>query len=610
MYNVQCRKYSVLQYIRGLYTSLFMRQFFKFMFASMLGFILAGVLLFFIMIAVISAAISSAGKSDVMITDHSILELKFESPLKERTSKNPFEDLNFNLNSKRDLGLNDVLKNIEKAETDDHIRGIFLNLSSVNAGLAQLEEIRNALLHFRKTDKFVYAYSEEYDQANYYLASAADSVFFNPQGTFDWHGLRSELMFVKGALDKLDIEPEVIRHGKFKSAVEPFINEKMSPENREQISQLIHGIWNYYVARVANSRHADEQAFQDAAYNMSVRTPQNAVELKLVDRLAYADEVQRALKKASGLAETDKIKMIAIKKYNKSAGVSKPFSNKKIAIIYASGDIESGDGDENSIGSDKISETIRKARLDSSIKAIVLRVNSPGGSALASDVIWREVVLAKKAKPVIVSMSDLAASGGYYISCAADTIVCEPNTITGSIGVFGLLFNAQKLLNNRLGITFDTVKTGRFGGIGSPTHPLTNEERDIVQQEVERIYDTFISHVAEGRGLSKAQVDSIGQGRVWSGIDAKRLGLVDVLGGINTAVEIAAHKAHLENYRTIAMPEAEDVFKKLIEDFSDDVSINAAKNNFGDAWNYYDQIHSLLKEQGVIARIPFDIKIN
>jgi len=299
-----------------------------------------------------------------------------------------------------------------------------------------------------------------------------------------------------------------------------------------------------------------------------------------------------------------------MKKYNKVKGVSKPFSNQKIAVIYAVGEIGTGDGDDNSIGSDKIAATIRKARLDTTIKAIVLRVNSPGGSALASDVIWREVSLATKSKPVIASMSDVAASGGYYISCAADTIVCEPNTITGSIGVFGLLFNAQKLLNNKLGLTFDTVKTGKFAGIGSPTRPLTPEEREIVQEEVERIYDTFLSHVSEGRNIPKAEVDSMGQGRIWSGIDAKRLGLIDVLGGINTAIEIAAKKAKLENYRTIALPESEDMIKKLIEDFSDDASVNAARKNFGMAYDYYSEVHSMLNQQGVLARMPYDISIH
>lgn len=580
------------------------------MFASMLGFILAGVILIFIVIAMITATISSKSERTIVVSDNSVLEITFENPVKERTSQNPFEDLNFNLSQKHDLGLNDILKNIEKAKTDDHVKGIFLNLSSVNAGMAQLEEIRNALIRFKTSRKFIYAYSEEYDQASYYIASVADSVFLNPQGSFDWHGLRTELMFMKGALEKLEIEPEVIRHGKFKSAVEPFINEKMSPENRDQIAQLIHGVWNYYVLQVAESRNADPAVFQNAAYEMSVRTPEKAVELRLVDKLAYTDEVQSALKKASGISEKEKVKFIALRKYNKAPGTSKPFSNKKIAIVYAVGEIGGGDGDENSIGSDKLSAAIRKARLDTSIKAIVLRVNSPGGSALASDVIWREMLLAKKAKPVIVSMSDVAASGGYYIACAADTIVCEPNTITGSIGVFGLLFNAQKLLNNKLGLTFDTVKTGRFAGIGTPTRPLTPEERNIVQEEVERIYDTFITHVADGRNISKAEVDSIGQGRVWSGIDAKRLGLVDVLGGINTAIEIAAKKAKLDNYRTISLPEGEDVLKKLLEDFSDDVSSGMAVKNFGTAYDYYSQVHSLLNQQGVMARMPFDINVH
>lgn len=579
------------------------------MFASMLGFILAGVILMFIFIAIISSAVSSKGDRIVVVPDKSVLEIKLENPVKERTTKNPFDDLNFSLSQKRDLGLNDIIKNIEKAEKDEHITGIFLNLSSVSAGMSQLEEIRNALIRFKASKKFIYSYSEQYNQASYYLASVSDSVFLNPEGSFDWFGLRAELMFMKGALEKLEIMPEVIRHGKFKSAVEPFISDKMSPENRAQLTLLIQGIWNHYIEKVSESRSADAGVFRNAAFDMSVRTPENAVTLRLVDKLAYADEVQSSLKRASGIDEKDKVKFIAIKKYHKARGISKPFSNNKIAIVYAVGDIVSGKGDENSIGSEKMASAIKKARLDTTIKAIVLRVNSPGGSALASEVIWREMALAKQAKPVIVSMGDVAASGGYYISCAADTIVCEPNTITGSIGVFGLLFNAQKLLNNKLGLTFDTVKTGRFAGIGSPTRPLTQEERNIVQEEVERIYDTFITHVSEGRNISKAEVDSLGQGRIWNGIDAKRLGLVDVLGGINTAIEIAAKKANLENYRTISLPDEDDVLKKLIEDFSEEVTVGAAKIGFGKAHDYYGQIHGLLEQQGVLARMPYEIDL-
>jgi len=579
------------------------------MFASMLGMVLALILFFFISIAIIGAMVSSVGKKETVISNNSVLEIKLDKPIKERSSKDPFSEFSFSLTEKKQ-GLDDILKDIDKAKRDSHIKGILLNLSSMREGAATVEEIRNALLDFKTSGKFIYAYSDGYMQSTYYLASVADKIFLQPEGDFDFRGLHAELMFVKGTLAKLEIEPEIIRHGKFKSAVEPFINDKMSPENRLQISTLLNSVWDNYISKVAASRKLDEKTLRDAATDMKIQKPQDAVELGLVDKLAYFDEVLSELKHKTGQKESEKIKFVELKKYdNATVSSGKPFSNKKIAVIYAVGDIQGGKGDENTIGSDKISETIRKARMDSSIKAIVLRVNSPGGSALASDVIWREVLLAKKAKPVVVSMGDVAASGGYYISCGADAIVAEPNTITGSIGVFGLLFNTQKMFNNKLGITFDTVKTGRFADLGNTTRPLSQEERDIIQRQVERIYDTFITHVSEGRNVSKALVDSMGQGRVWSGVDAKRLGLVDELGGINVAIELAAKKAKLDNYRTIALPEQEDFVSKLVEDFSTKMSTKAIQENLGESYQYYQHLTSLLKQKGVLARMPFEVEI-
>ena len=481
-----------------------MIQFFKFMFASMLGMVLALIIFFFISLAIIGGMVSSLGKKEVSVSNHSILELRFDKSIRERSPKDPF-DLDFDF-SEKSQGLNDILKNIDKAKRDSHIEGILLRPAWVSQGAATMEEIRNALIDFRKSGKFIYAYGDAYTQGSYYLASVADKIFLQPEGNFDWRGLHAELMFLKGTLAKLEVEPEVIRHGKFKSAVEPFINDKMSAENKLQISTLINSVWDNYIGKVAASRKLDENKLKQTASDLKIQTPPDAVDLGLVDKLAYYDQVIAELKRRTGHKETDKLKLVDLKKYdNVSVSSGKPFSKNKIAVIYAVGSIQGGKGDDNTIGSDRISETIRKARLDSSIKAIVLRVNSPGGDALASDVIWREMVLAKKAKPVIVSMGDVAASGGYYISCAADTIVAQPNTITGSIGVFGLLFNTQKFFNNKLGITFDTVKTGKFADIGYTSRPLSQEEKDIIQKEVERIYDTFLSHVSDGRDISKAE---------------------------------------------------------------------------------------------------------
>ena len=587
-----------------------MKQFFKFMFASMLGVFLCFVFIFFIFLFIISGIVSMSKDDQTVVDNNTVLELTFDNPIKERTSKNPFEGMKFpSFKSEQDLGLNDIIKNIEKAKTDNRIKGIFLNLSSLQGGISTAEEIRNALLKFKESHKFIIAYSEDYSQGTYYLASVADKIFLNPQGELSFHGLSTELTFFKGALEKLEVDPEIIRHGKFKSAVEPFINDKMSPENREQISVLLHSVWNVYINDVSVSRKMSREELMKIADDMLVRSPEDALRLKMVDQLAYADEVQAELKKLSGIQEKDKLKLLALKKYNHASGSAKSLSAKKIAVIYAVGVIGGGDGDDESIGSDRISEAIRKARLDSSIKAIVLRVNSPGGSALASDVIWREMALAKKAKPVVVSMGDVAASGGYYISCAADSIVAQPNTITGSIGVFGLLFNAQKMFNNKLGITFDTVRTGKFANMGSITRPLSASEKEIIQQQVERIYDTFLSHVADGRKMNKASVDSIGQGRVWSGTDAKRLGLVDALGGINTAIEIASRMAKLETYRTVALPEQKDFLQKILEDFSTETSSSITKKELGEGYKYYNQIQSLLKMNGIQARLPFEIEV-
>ncbi len=587
-----------------------MKQFFKFMFASMLGMLLTCVILFFILIFIISGIVAMSKNDVTVISSNSILELNLDHPIKERSSKNPFDGLKLPaFSSEQEIGLNDILKNIEKAKKDNRIKGIYLDLSTMQSGISTIEEIRNALVDFKSSKKFIYAYSEYYSQATYYLASVADKIYLNPQGDLDFHGLRTELTFFKGALEKLEVEPEIIRHGKFKSAVEPFMYDKMSPENRVQISTLLNSVWKQYVDDIAESRKIESGELMKIANDLEARNPEDALRLKMVDKLAYYDEVQSDLKKLIGFGEKEKLNLVALKKYDKATGNSKPFAAKKIAIIYAVGEIRSGKGTDDVIGSDRLSEAIRKARSDSSIKAIVLRVNSPGGSALASDIIWREMLLAKKTKPVVVSMGDVAASGGYYISCAADTIVAEPNTITGSIGVFGLLFNAQKLFNNKLGITFDTVKTGKYADLGSITRPLNPAEKEIIQEQVERIYDTFISHVSEGRKMTKEEVDNIGQGRVWSGTDAKRLGLVDVLGGVNTAVEIAARMAHLDTYRTIALPEQKEFFEQLMEDLSTETSSSAIKKELGDSYKYYGRIQSLLNMQGIQARLPYEIEM-
>lgn len=587
------------------------------MFASMLGVLLAsfvGTILFFIVIA---AIISSAdSKKEVKVEPNSILHINFEGAITDRSSKNPFENFDFSaMSGKRGIGLNDILENIEKAKYDDNIKGIYIDLEKVPAGIATIEEIRNKLLEFKEGDssKFIVAYSEIYNQGAYYLASVADEIWLNPEGIVEFKGLGAELMFFKGMLEKLEIEPQVIRYGKFKSAIEPFVLDKMSEANREQTMKYIGSIWNHIVQRIAESRNLTVEQLNKIANEALVRNAKTAREQKLVDELYYKDQVLDNLKDRVGIEDTKKLKLVSIIKYTDAPKPKKKeekgLAKDKIAVIYAIGGIEGGNGDDRTIGSERISKAIRKARLDEKVKAIVLRVNSPGGSALASDVIWREIVLAKQVKPVVASMGDVAASGGYYISCAADTIVASPNTITGSIGVFGLLFNMKKLFNNKFGITVDTVKTNRFADIGSALRPLTQAERDIIQNSVNEIYDSFITKVADGRGLTKAQVDSIGQGRVWSGADAKNIGLVDVLGGLETAIEIAAGMAKLEHYRVAEYPERVEPFKQFMKELSGEGEDVMLKKHLGENYRYYKAFDELKKMEGIQARLPYDIYI-
>ncbi|MFZ7105620.1 MAG: signal peptide peptidase SppA [Bacteroidota bacterium] len=589
-----------------------MRDFFKYFLASVLGFVVGTIVLFFIFLGIVSLLVSSLqSDTEVTVRDKSVVEIRLQYPVKERSSKNPFESFDYDaFESRQELGLHDILRNIDKARRDERIKGIFLNLSSLSMGIATLDEIRGALSEFRKSGKFIYAYADSYSQGAYYLASVANTVAVNPEGGVELRGLHTELMFFKGALDKLGIEPEVIRHGKFKSAIEPFTLDKMSPENREQISRLLGSVWNTWLGNISADRKLPKEELQAIADQYRSRKAKDALDLRLIDKTAYFDEVTDDLRKQCGLEEKEKVRYVELQKYNKAyVKPEKEFSNRKIAVVYAVGEIRSGQGSDEVIGSERISEAIRKARLDTTVKAIVLRVNSPGGSALASEVIWREALLARKAKPLVVSMGDLAASGGYYISCIADTIVAQANTLTGSIGVFGLLFNTQNMWKDKLGITFDTVRTGRFADIGSLSRPLTAEERAIYQEEVEQIYNVFIGHVAEGRNMTTAAVDSIGQGRIWSGTDAKQIGLVDVIGGLETAKSIAAKMAGLDNYRTVNYPEQKEFLQKLMEDFSADAKAYFAKEELGESYRYYAKLREVLNSQGIQARLPYELFI-
>lgn len=588
-----------------------MRQFFKFLFASMLGFVLGSVLLIFILAGIISAAIGSMDKEEVTeVKSNSMLLIKFDKPVVDRASKNPFENFDFSsLDTEGKLGLNTILENLHKAKEDKNIKGIYMELSTINTGIATVEEIRNGLLDFKKSGKPVIVYSEVYTQKTYYLASVADKVYLNPQGAMELKGLGAEIMFYKGLLDKIEVETQVIRHGRYKSAVEPFIMDKMSADNRIQTRGFMQSIWTFMMTNIGASRKLSVEEINTLANNFSIREPEDALKYKLVDKLVYKDEVLEELKKLTNKTKKDDSpELIALSKYSNSPMLEKKsLKDPQIAIIYASGEIESGEGASDKIGSEAVSKAIREARLNDKIKAIVLRVNSPGGSALASEVIWREAELANKVKPVVVSMGDVAASGGYYISAASRKIFASPNTITGSIGVFGLIFNAQKMFNNKLGITFDTVKTNRMSDFGSMTRPLTAEEKQIFQQGVEKVYDTFTKRVANGRKMDQASVDSIGQGRVWSGVDAKRIGLVDEFGGLQDAIAAAAKMANIEKYRTVELPKLKDPLKALLAELSNEAETKYLNYKLGNEARYFNKASELLKMQGIQARLPYAI---
>ncbi len=585
-------------------------KFFKVVLATMLGFVLSTVVLIVLFILLlVGLAVSVTSSQEEKVASGTVLQLSLDHPIMERSSGNPLSDIDWStFKSNKQPGLNEILAGIRSAAKDPNIAGIYMEVSSIEAGVASIEEIRNALKAFRASGKFVYTYGEQLTQGAYYLASVSDRIFLNPQGQLDFRGLRTELMFYKGAFEKLEIEPEVIRHGKYKSFVEPYIMDKMSPENRAQLHPLVFTIWDQVLTGISTARKIDKDRLNQMAETMQIRTAEDALREHFVDTLSYYDGVLAAMRSKLGIAADKKIPVLKFARYEASVP-EQSYDKDKIAVIYANGEISGGNGDDNSIGSDRLAETIRNARLDDHIKAIVLRVNSPGGSALASDIIWRELDLTRKTKPVVACMGDVAASGGYYIACAADKIVAQPNTVTGSIGVLGILFNAQKLLNNKLGITIDTLKTNSMADFMSFTRPLTAAEKSIMQQSIEHVYDVFVSRVAAGRKMSAAAVDSIGQGRVWIGRDALRIGLVDTLGGMQDAINIAKHLAKLDTYQVVELPARKEAIKELIEGLTEDARTTLLGSQLTEnEMRYFRQMRSLLRCRGIQARMPMDIE--
>ena len=583
-----------------------MLNFLKNIFSTVIG-ILLSFLIIILIIAGVASISSQKSTSTKKLDEKHFLKIDLSKEVVERTSANPFSSLDpMNIDASQQLSLKTILDNIEKAKTDENIVGIYINSPIVNAGMSKAEEIRNKLLEFKETKKPIVAYNEVYAMKSYYLSSVADRLYINPMGIIDHKGMYTTLMFFKGLLEKLNIDLQIFRLGKFKSAIEPFTLEKMSDSNRKQLKLLLKSVNNNIIDSIASQRGISKIKIHKDANQLKLSSAEICLEENYVDGILYEDQVKDTLKMLLG---KDKLKIISINKYSNVKTKKKEISRNKIAIVYANGGINSGKGDENSIGSITTSKAIEKARKDEKVKAIVLRINSGGGSALASDVIWRETVLAKNEKPLVVSFGDVAASGGYYIACAADKIFASPTSITGSIGVFGMIPNMNEFYKSNFGITFDTVKTNNSADMGI-YRKLTSFEKQKIQQGIEDVYETFISRVSEGRDISTKQVDNIGQGRVWSGYDAKKIGLIDEFGGLEKAIESAAALAEIEDYRTISLPKQKDPFTKFLDGLNQ-TKLSDILSDELDLINKKDitTIKEMIKSEKIQTRLPYILSL-
>lgn len=584
-----------------------MWQFIKYVFATIVGLFLFSILGFFLFVGIVAAIGSS--EDSTPIETNSVLKLNLNNPIQEVAVENPFAE--FSGGQGNVLGLLDIRSALANAKQDPNIKGVYLDVQYPMVGWATAEEIRDAILDFKKSNKFVYAYGEVMTEKAYYLASVADKIYLNPAGGMEWNGLSAEYDFYKGTLDKLEVKPLIFRVGEYKSAVEPFFRENMSDASRLQNQVLINNIFDHAVDKISQARKITPTQLKNLADSLSIDSPQDALTHKLITHVGYYDEVESALRKELKLGEDDKIKFVGLSKYSKAEKkVKEGSSDNRIAVIIGEGAIMSGKSNDGNIGSETIVDELRKARKDKKVKAVVLRINSPGGSALASDVMWREVQLTRKEKPVIASMSDVAASGGYYMAMGCDKIVAHPNTITGSIGVFSVLFNFQNTFRNKLGITFDRVNTNAHSDWPSVTREMTPFENNRMQRSTENIYAVFTKKAAEGRKMPLEKLKSLASGRVWSGREAKGNGLIDEFGGLDKAIEIAAKSAKLKegDYR-VRYPKEKNVFEEMITKFSNNAEEAMLQQKLGDFAPYLKTLKKLQQMEGTQARLPFDITI-
>lgn len=584
-------------------------NFLKNIFSTVLGLFVFLFIVFFGFI--IFAALFGNNDKTVTVKDNSVIELNLEEVTNDYAGKFLYDDFEF-LNEEKTNGLSDVINAIDAAKTDSKIKGISILNNISLLGMAQSKALRDKLEDFKKSGKFVVAYANSYTQKEYYLNSVADTVYLNPVGEMDFKGLSSEVMFYKDFQEKTGVKMEVIRHGKYKSAVEPYLANEMSEANREQISALLNSVWNSIVADISKSRKVSVERLNEIANGLLARTPEMAKAEKLIDKIAYEDEYHNAIRKALKVNKDEDYNTVSIIDYahkNSTTG-KKPSTDNTIAIIYAQGTILSGEGDVNIIGEGSMRRSLQEARKDKKVKAIVLRIDSPGGSALTSDLIWREIELTKKVKPVVVSMGNVAASGGYYIACNASKIFAEETTITGSIGVFGTLPNITKLTNN-IGIHTQQVKTHQNAAGYSIFTPLDEGTKGTIQESVENIYKVFVGRVATGRNMKFEAVDSIAQGRVWTGSDALKIGLVDKIGGMGDALKEAAKLANIKEYKTVDFPS----YEKKFGDFFGGMPFMQSKESFikeevgEENYQMIEQIRRMSAQRGMQALLPYEINI-
>lgn len=587
-----------------------MKDFFKFTLATITGIILTSIVMFVISIIVVFSMLSST-ETETVVKKNSIMMLDLNGSLVERTSDNIFKELFDKEDST--YGLDDILASIKKAKENDDIKGIYIQATSLNANFASLQEIRDALNDFKKSGKFIVAYSDNYTQGMYYLSSVANKVLLNPKGAIEWRGLASQPLFLKGLLEKLGIEMQVFRVGTYKAAVERFSATEMSPANREQVTAYITSIWNEIITDVAASRKVSVDSLNNYANRMLMFYPaEQTVKSGMADTLIYKNDVRDYLKQLVKIDKDDDLAVLGLDEMiNVKKNTPKDKSGNIIAVYYAFGEIDGGSSstDEDGIISNEVIKDLRELKEDKDVKAVVLRVNSPGGSAFGSEQIWEAVCQLKKEKPVIVSMGDYAASGGYYISCAADTIVAEPTTLTGSIGIFGLIPNA-KGLTDKLGLSFDVVKTHKFADFGNIMRGMNTDEQTLLQMYINQGYDLFVSRCAEGRKMSKNEIEKIAEGRVWTGEAAKKIGLVDILGGIDKALEIAVKKAKVEGYTVVGYPDRKNVLQELLNSKPGNyIESRMLKSQLGDYYNGFSMLKNLEKADFMQARVPFELNI-